>query len=200
MKTCYEMIFTSKISNLLIDAEAQKIGNMQQTPISHEELEKEIVGDIQLPISPENTYYASCMDSNNGNCCGGQTLITGNAVIIKLSPRKRVENNNNHSNPYELPRWFCLKKSKEICNRFIFLLSPILETIYQTIQKKINSSELITNITREFDLERWMRVDLAKIFTPMISRACVIELHYAKKKIKLLGATQRKDLNLILRC
>ncbi len=37
MKTCYEMIFTSKISNLLIDAEAQKIGNMQQTPISHEE-------------------------------------------------------------------------------------------------------------------------------------------------------------------
>lgn len=88
-----------------------------------------------------------------------------------------------------LERWQYLKTADAVEHRFVVMLSPVLEYLYQAILKHIQTLPVVSVLFDEFDLLAWLRQDLCHLFSPMLSRSCAVEIYYAKEAGQLQGET-----------
>ena len=106
------------------------------------------------------------------------------------------------SNPYpyrqksaSLKRWQPLIHHKKPEARFITVLLPIVESIYQSLNQTLKTLPNLNPKLTSARLANHLRQDLVNLLLPMIIKCCVIEMHKLRINEELKGNTPEERFN-----
>ncbi len=101
----------------------------------------------------------------------------------------------------QLKRWQPLIHHKKPDVRFLTVLLPIVESIYQTLHKSLKTMPVLASKFTDARLQSFLREDAIKLFLPMISKCLVIEMHKQRIQEALSGDTPEARFDdFILQC
>ncbi len=94
--------------------------------------------------------------------------------------------------PYELKRWLRFKQSDKHAERFVYFLAPIMEHVYQQGCLQIAHSKNLAAIITDNTLLAILTEQFKSLFTPMVLKCCLWELHVSKERGALDAYTPEK--------
>ena len=89
--------------------------------------------------------------------------------------------------PASLKRWQPLIHHKKPEVRFITILLPVIETIYQSLNQTLKTLHDLNPKLSSARLANHLRQDTVRLFLPMIIKCCVIEMHKLRISEDLKG-------------
>ncbi len=95
----------------------------------------------------------------------------------------------------QLKRWQPLVHHKKADVRFLTILIPIIETLYQSLRESLKTMPNLRSRLSDARLANHLRQDVIQLFLPMITKCCVIEMHKQKINKALNGATPEERFN-----
>ncbi|MFI0434268.1 MAG: type 2 lanthipeptide synthetase LanM family protein [Parachlamydiaceae bacterium] len=121
-----------------------------------------------------------------------------NQSAKQLQARKTWKNSKKHS---EKKRWKQLLTHRKSEVRFLALLIPLLESLYQSLKAHIRCRDQLRDRMSDSCLIRFLQADAISIFLPMIMKCAVVELHKLRLTHALEGETpEERFQDFIQRC
>ncbi|MDF1758472.1 MAG: type 2 lanthipeptide synthetase LanM [Legionellaceae bacterium] len=97
-----------------------------------------------------------------------------------------------NSESSQLKRWQPLVHHKKADVRFLSILLPILEHIFEKLRHSIHNMPNLSTKFSDAQLASHLRSDAIQIFLPMITKCCVIEMHKQRITGALSGETSKE--------
>ena len=97
--------------------------------------------------------------------------------------------------PANLKRWQPLIHHKKPEARFMTVLLPVIESIYQSLRQTLRVCPLLSTKLSDAMLASHLRQDTVNVFLPMIIKCCVIEMHKLRINQSLKGETPEERFN-----
>lgn len=96
-------------------------------------------------------------------------------------------------------RWNSLFKNKNPTASFLFLINQQLEAIYIALGNQIQTLTSLSGVISRARLWSLLKKDFIKLFLPMITKCCLVELHYCRLDGLLKGDTSEERFRSFIR-